>query len=471
MKTQQNACATIVGAGLGGIMMAIRLARRGYHVDVYERRPSVTQMHAGQRSFTVTLSKRGLTALDEIGLKEATLAVTIPLSGRMVHARDGSVTYVPYGKDNSEQIYAIRRHDMNAVLYQAAQDYPNIHFHFAQRLTQVDKQAGKLWFQEDGDANGTLREVTAALIIGCDGFSSAVRQQVQRGERCDYHQECLDWGYKDVFIPAGPNNRPLMHVNALHVWPRGHSAFLAFPTVEGTFACNFLTSLQTLESLQTPEMVLAMMQREFPDLLDVAPSMPQQIIAAPTSNFITMYTAPWHYGGKIALVGDAAHAVTPFWGEGMNSAYEDAVALDRMLAQYPDQLDVAFARYQAERKPNTDLLAELSKRNFLELRDTTDSLRVMARKSIENKLYQLWPNQWLPLNIMISHRNMTYRQAAERHERQRRVARWLGMDVAVAVVAAGLAVKHGLRKLTHADQTPQRADAWSATPANQQVKP
>ncbi len=439
--------ATVVGAGLGGLMMAIRLARRGYGVTVYDRRMNVAQLSSSQRSFTVTISKRGAQALTEIDLLDEALALSVGLGGRMIHGRDGTTTYVPYGKSADEQLHAIRRHDMNALLYEAACRYPNIHCVFDQRLVKVEKCSGRLWFQDELQPEEPPSAVDTELVIGADGIFSTVRQQMHKGERADYHQDCLDWGYKDVIVPAGPTGQHAMARHALHLWPRGHCTFFAFPTIDGSFAGNFMAPLTLVEKLTTVEATTTLLEADFADLLAVVPALPHQLVTIPVSHFITTYTAPWSYGDKIVLLGDAVHGVTPFWGEGMNAAYEDSGVLDRYLAETPEDRTVAFAHYQAERKPNTDLLADLAKQNFVELRDGSGTLRVMARKQIEGALYQLFPQWWLPLNIMISHRLISYQAAAARYEKQQRWARWAGIELLVWLVMTWLGLQRIVQKV------------------------
>lgn len=450
--------ATVVGAGLGGLMMAIRLARRGYTVTVYERRCNVAQLSDKQRSFTLTLSKRGLTALAEIDLLEETLALSVGVSGRMIHARDGSTSYVPYGKSTEEQLYAIRRHDMNALLYRAACCYPNIQTVFNQRLVQVEKHSSQLWFQDEDQPEEPPVAVHAPLIIGCDGIFSTVRQQMQKGERANYHQDCLDWGYKDMLVPALATGEHAMARNALHIWPRGHCTFFAFPTIDGCFAGNFIAPFTLTDQLTTVEAATELLEVEFADLLALAPALPLQLATLPMSHFITTLTEPWFYDDKIVLLGDAVHGVTPFWGEGMNAAFEDSILLDRYLAEAPDDRAVAFARYQAERKPNTDLLADLAKQNFVELRAGSGTLHVMARKSVEHVLYQLFPRWWLPLHIMISHRLLSYQAAVARYEEQRRWARYGGLDLAIYLVMGWFALQRLLQKVGRRWGRPELAE-------------
>lgn len=445
--TSSPLTATIVGAGLGGLMMAIRLAQRGYQVDLYERRCQVEGPGHTQRSFTVTLSARGLAALAEIDLREETLALTVGIQGRMIHARDGSTTYVPYSKDPQEQLHAIRRHDMNALLYRAASRYPTITCHFNQRLVELNKKAGILWFADEAHPDRPPVAVPSPLIIGCDGIFSTVRQQMHKGERADYHQDCLDWGYKDVLVPAGPQGRPQLVDHALHIWPRGHCTFFAFPTLDGSFAGNFIAPFTLAAQLTTVEATTALLATDFADLLALAPALPLQLATLPMSNLITTTTAPWFYEDKIVLLGDAVHAVTPFWGEGMNAAYEDSSVLDQYLAETPTDRAAAFARYQALRKPNSDLLGDLAKQNFLELRAGSGTLAVTARKLVEQLLYRLLPTWWLPLHIMISHRLYTYQAAVDRDAQQRRWARRCGIDLVIGLVMGWLALQQGWKQL------------------------
>lgn len=283
--------------------------------------------------------------------------------------------------------------------------------------------------------------VSAALVIGGDGAFSVVRQQMQKGERADYQQEFLDWGYKDILLTPATNQRHTLAPNVLHLWPRGHCTFFVFPHSDGAYAGNFIGPCDLLEKITTVEAAQALLAQEFADLLTVDPSLPQQLLNVPLSYFLTVRTRPWHYQDKFVLLGDAAHAVPPFWGEGMNAAFEDTSVLDRCLVEQPDNRAQALAAYQALRKPNTDMLAELSKQNFIELRDTTAAPHVVARKWLERKLYQTFPNHWLPLNIMIAHRLMSYVAAAERDRRQQRVARYCGIDLGVWLVALWLTIE------------------------------
>lgn len=439
--------ATIVGAGLGGVMMAIRLARQGYQVDLYERRANVDKVHVSQRSFTITLSRRGLAALDEIGLMQEALAVTVPLRGRMVHDRTGSQLYVPYGNKDSEQIYSIRRHDMNALLYRKAIQFETIHFHFNHRLVQLNKEQNQLWFEDEDAPGQPTAPIQAEMVIGGDGVFSMVRQQMQRGERADFHQDFLDWGYKDVFIPPLATGQHAFARNALHLWPRGNCTFFAFPNLDGSYSGNFIGPFDIMEKLNTNEAAETLMRSEFGDLLEAAPSMPQQLLSAPLSHFVTVYTSQWHYKDRIVLLGDAAHAVTPFWGEGMNASFEDTSTLESALLRHGEDRAKAFAYYQSQRKINTDTLAELAKQNFVELRDTTASAHVVARKVLERKLYQLFPEKWLPLNIMISHRLLTYVEAVERYKKQQKIARLCGADILVWLLACWLSTQQLFSRL------------------------
>lgn len=475
MKTEPTPAANpiiIVGAGLGGSIMALYLARRNYQIDVYERRPQVELVHPQQRSLTVTLSKRGLFALEKVNLLDEVMRLVVPLRGRVVHDRNGATHFVPYGNADHEQLYAIRRHDMNALLFRAAQAYqPNIRFHFNRRLVRLDKQANRLWFQNELLPNNELFSVQSPLIIGSDGAFSVVRQQMQRGERADFRQEFLDWGYKDFFIPANHEGCHLMEPYALHLWPRKNFTVFAFPNLDGSYSANFLCPFAFAEAHQTSEALTQLLRASCPDLLEVAQDMTQHLPVTPMAHLVTTYTSHWHYKDQIILIGDAAHAFTPFWGEGMNSAFEDARILDEMLlacdltkqgAQHPSLRSVGaeeaalpqnptdramiFAQFQALRKPNTDIISDLAKQNFIELRETTGSTRTLAHKMLERWLYRLFPADWQPLNIMISHTLLSYSEAWTRYQRQQAWLRYSGAELLVWLMTCWLISGDALHK-------------------------
>ena len=475
MKTQPTSTAPpiiIVGAGLGGGIMALYLARSNYQVDVYERRSQVELVYAEQRSFSVTLSKRGLFALKKVDLLDEVMRLVMPLRGRVVHDRDGSTRFVPYGNADHEQLYAIRRHDMNALLFRACQQYqPNIRFHFNQRLVRLDKQENTLWFQNELSPNNELFSVQSPLIIGSDGAFSVVRQQMQRGERADFRQEFLEWGYKGFFIPASSEGRHSMEPYALHLWPRKNFSVFAFPQRDGSYSANFLCPFAFAEEYQTSESLTRLLRTSCPDLLEAAPGVTQDLAVMPMSHLVTTYTSHWHYKDRIILIGDAAHAFTPFWGEGMNSAFEDARILDEMLAscalaeqqvphpslplvatedvplpQRPIDRTTVFAQFQALRKPNTDIVSDLAKQNFIELRDTTGTIHTLAHKMLERWLYRFFPTYWQPLNIMISHSLLSYVEAWARYQRQQAWLRFSGAELVVWLITCWLFSEHALRK-------------------------
>jgi kynurenine 3-monooxygenase len=431
--------ATIVGAGMTGPLMAIFLARRGFAVDVYERRGDLRRepVDAG-KSIKLTLAERGLHALREVGLEDEVKAkCCIALHGRAVHSSNGAVAFIPYGKNEQEVIYSFSRTDLNTLLLAAAEAYPSIRIHFHKKLLTVDKETGSATFR-DG-RTGEVERVEADFLIGADGAFSTVRQQIQRGERADFSQEFLRWGYKELSIVASADGLHQMEKHALHIWPCGDHMLFALPNLDGSFngVCTLpFEGEHGFDSIHTDEDVLHLFRTYFGDALSFMPNILAEYAARPVSEFLTLRTSRWHHQGKVVLIGDAVHTVVPFYGQGMNAGFEDCSILDKCLERHGDDRRAAFVEFQSLRKRHTDILAELSVSNFHELRDTVRRPVVAARKRTSIFLNRLLGQHSLPLYTMISHGNMPYADCVEKARRQDRIARFLGLDLAVGVVAA-----------------------------------
>jgi kynurenine 3-monooxygenase len=428
---------TIVGAGLSGTLLAIYLARRGFAVDLYERRGDMRheRVDAG-KSIKLTLAERGLHALGEVGLVEAMRRMCVPLRGRAVHSGDGAVTHIPYGKDDTEVIYSFSRTDMNLLLLDAAAEYENIRMFFHQRCVGLEKEVPAAVFQHD--LTGERTRVEADAIVGADGAFSVVRQQMHRGERADYRQDFLRWGYKELSILAAPDGSYQMDKNALHIWPCGDHMLFALPNVDGSFNGVCVLPFEgehSFESLTTDADVIALFELRFGDALRFMPNLLQEYHSRPTSEFLTIRTSRWHHQGKVLLIGDAVHTVVPFYGQGMNAGFEDCSVLDRCLDRHPDDWAAAFAEFQALRKCHTDALAVLSTTNFDELRDTVRSPWIAARKKTSILLNRLFPRRHVPIYTMVSHTTLPYLDCVQRARRQDRLARWLGADLIVGIMA------------------------------------
>jgi kynurenine 3-monooxygenase len=424
---------TIVGAGPSGCLLAIYLARRGFDVQVYERRGDMRRevVDVG-KSIKMTLAERGLHALGELGLTDEVMRFCVPLRGRAVHSGDGAVTYISYGKDEREVIYSFSRTDLNSLLLDQAEACPNVRLFFHQRCTRIDKESATAFFHND--LTGEETEVKADAIAGSDGAFSVVRQQMHRNERADYRQDYLRWGYKELSILAGPDGSYQMDKNALHIWPCGDYMLFALPNVDGSFNGVCVLPFQgehSFEVTRTDEDVLDLFEEHFGDALPYMPDILTEFWSRKTSDFLTIRTSRWHHKGKVVLVGDAVHTVVPFYGQGMNAGFEDCSILVRCLDRHPGDLEAAFTEYQALRKHNTDALAELSTRNFDELRDTVRSAVLAARKKTAIVLNKLFPRFYLPLYTMVSHSNRPYADCVARARKQERIARWLGADLLV----------------------------------------
>lgn len=427
----------IVGGGLAGSLLALALSERGHGVDVYERRedPRVDGAEGG-RSINLGLSKRGIQALTEVGLIDVVMPLTVVMRGRVIHAPDGSTRFQPYGKNRGEVLYSIDRSELIRLLLDRAERQPGVKLHFDHRLLGADKERREL----EIETGGTARRVAADWVICADGAFSRCRPEMQRGMRADYHQEYLEWGYKELTLAAGPDGASVIDQTALHVWPRAHGLFVSHPNRDGSHTLTLFLpheGVDSFETTRTPDDIRALFQKYFPDLLPMLPGLVDQWTSRPTGSLLTTKTAPWRFEDWMVLVGDSAHAVYPFYGQGMNSAFEDCSALLSALKAHGADRAAAFAAYEQARRPQTDVLMELSKANFVELRQKVSSPWFVARKRLDVALNRLMPKTWLPIYTMVSHTTMPYADARARALRQDRI---LGTAAAalVAMIGGGL---------------------------------
>jgi len=430
----------VVGGGLAGSLLALGLARKGHAVDVYERRPDPrVTLAAGGRSINLGLSKRGMQALAAVGLLEDVLARAVVMRGRVIHARDGSTRFQPYGKDEGEVLHSIDRNELNRMLLDRAEAQGNVRLHFEHRLVRADRAQREIELEHAG-ASVVVRP---KWVVGADGAFSNMRRELQRGERADYHQEYLEWGYKELTLAARPDGSSVIDLRALHVWPRSHCLFVSHPNRDGSHTLTLFLPWEGEDSLATTRSeadVRSLFERYFPDLVPLLPSLTEQWMTHPASALVTTRTAPWAFGDWAVLMGDACHAVYPFYGQGMNSAFEDCCVLMQSLEEHPRDTAAAFRRYEERRRPHTDVLAELSKRNFDELRQKVQSPWFLARKRLDVTLNRLFPKRWLPLYTMIAHSTIPYGDALARASRQGRILAGAGIAIAGALcLGVGLA--------------------------------
>ncbi|MCA9284742.1 MAG: FAD-dependent monooxygenase [Phycisphaerales bacterium] len=428
----------VIGAGLAGSLLATQLAREGFRVSLYERRSDPrAKGHIGGRSINLAISVRGIEALRSIGLDGAVLEQAIRMPGRMIHPVHGDLVFQPYSADPSRGINSVSRGGLNLLLLEAAAAEPNVTLVFDRPCIDVKSDGTAAVFRDP--ASGTEVTVAADLVIATDGAYSAVRQSMQRTERFDYSQSYLGHGYKELTIPPHADGTHRLDPHALHIWPRGGHMMIALPNVDGSFTCTCFMPYEGPDgfaALRTRELVAAYFARVFPDAAALMPDLLDEWERNPVGAMVTVRCFPWHRD-SVALLGDAAHAIVPFYGQGANCAFEDTLAMINCLKRHAPDWPAAFAAYESIRKPNADAIADLAVANFIEMRDRTASRLFRAKKRLERVLSRVLPGAFLPLYDMVSFSTIPYAEARARARRQ-----WWAVGSAAAVI--GVAALLGL---------------------------
>jgi kynurenine 3-monooxygenase len=430
---------TIVGAGLGGALLACHLGKAGHRVDVYEKRDD-PRMHGAERgrSINLALSVRGIQALREVGLAETVLQASIPLRGRMIHSPAGQLTFQPYGKDESECIHSVSRAGLNQILLDAATKHEGVRIFFGRRCTGIDLHSNTV---ELTGRDQAASQIACDIVVGADGAFSAIRAQMQKQERFDFQQDYLSHGYKELTIPAGPGGTFALEKNALHIWPRRSFMMIALPNLDGSFTCTLFWAFDgpnSFAQIKDQDDLRRFFDAQFLDAMPLLPNLAHEYFTNPTGSLVTIRCSPWHVGGRVVLLGDAAHAVVPFLGQGMNAAFEDCTVLARCLAANAPNYETAFASFEKQRKKNVDTLADLCIDNFLEMRDRVGSRWFLLRKKMQNLLHKLLPRWYLPLYTMVSFTTIPYAAALRRARRQDRIVRGIGIGLVLALAFLGL---------------------------------
>ena len=424
----------IVGAGLAGCLLATLLARRGIEVTVYERRddPRVAGTERG-RSINLAISARGLQALDQVGLRELSLSRALPMHGRMVHDRAGGQSFRPYSADGAHAINSISRTELNMALLEDSERARGVCLRFAHRLRELDMTTGELWFETpDGP-----RHAAADIVLACDGAYSAARRSVTFRMGFTFSQDYLEHGYKELTIPARDGQFAL-DPDALHIWPRGAEMMIALPNLDRSFTCTLFWTGEAFAALRTPAEIVARFREDYPDVVDLIPDLAGDYLRGPIGSLATIRCWPWvHHaaGCTLALVGDAAHAIVPFFGQGANCAFEDCVEIDHCLDETVGDWTAALAAYQQRRKANCDAIADMALDNFTEMRDRVNSPVFRASTAARHFLERRLPGRYVSRYELVSFTTMPYAQIPARMRRQ---------DRATALAAAGLTGAAGL---------------------------
>ena len=400
----------IIGSGLVGSLLAIYLKQLGHEITVFDRRPDIRGIEFSGRSINLAMSNRGWKALQEVGIEEEIKKIAIPLDKRALHVKGRDEYYQKYGKDG-EAIWSISRGVLNRKMIDLAEN-AGVHFKFEEKVWDVNLPEAKLY---TGDTEkGHWHEYEYDLIFGCDGAFSRVRHKMQRRSRFDYSQDFIDVGYKELTIPANKDGSHKLEKNSFHIWPRGKFMLIAMPNLDGSFTCTLFMPFEgevSFENIQTKEQAKLFFTTYFPNVMQNIEDLMEDFFKNPTSAMVTMKCYPWTYWDKVALVGDSAHAVVPFYGQGMNAGFEDIYVLNEICKKYGDDWEAIFQEYQKERKPNADAIAELSYRNFIEMSSKTADPKFLLQKKIEKHFAKLHPNKWIPAYSRVTFSDQPYAEA------------------------------------------------------------
>jgi kynurenine 3-monooxygenase len=407
----------IVGAGLAGALLGVLLARRGFHVVLFDRRPDPRTGRAeGGRSINLALAARGIRALETAGVMERVRPLLIPMRGRMVHDLSGALTLQPYGQKEDEVIYSVGRAALNRVLIEEAARHPQVSLRFEQTCGAADLQRNILRFH--GSGSGTEYETPLATTIATDGAGSTVRSSLASTRRVAVREDWLDHDYKELTIPPGADNRRhVLDGNSLHIWPRGGFMLIALPNTDGSFTATLFlarTGSNSFAALQSASDVADFFAREFPDAAPLMPELSGEFFSHPQGQLGTVHCNPWHFDDKLLLLGDAAHAIVPFHGQGMNAAFEDCRALDSLLDQH-ESWESLFAELARTRQPNTEAIAAMALENYTEMRDTVLEPAFVRQKAIAMALERRFPDRFIPRYSMVMfHPEIPYAEARRR---------------------------------------------------------
>ncbi len=410
----------IVGSGLVGSLLALYLKKFGHSVTVFDRRPDVRKVEFSGRSINLAMSNRGWTSLSEVGIEEEIKKIAIPLDKRAMHVNGKPMYFQKYGKEG-EAIWSISRGVLNRKMIDLA-EAAGVDFHFEEKIWDVSLPEAKLF--SGATEKGEWKEYQFDMVFGCDGAFSRIRHKMQRRSRFDYSQRFINVGYKELSIPPNADGTHKLDKNSFHIWPRGDFMLIAMPNLDGSFTCTLFLPFEgevSFESLGTEADAKTFFKTYFPNVTKDIENLTRDFFKNPTSALVTMKCYPWTYWDKAALVGDSAHAVVPFYGQGMNAGFEDIYVLNRLIKENGDDWEKTFQEYQKERKPNADAIAELSYRNFMEMSSKTADPKFLLQKKIEKRFADKYPEKWIPVYSRVTFSNRPYAEALAIGDAQEKV--------------------------------------------------
>jgi kynurenine 3-monooxygenase len=411
----------VVGAGLVGSLWAVYLAKRGYNVSVFDRRSDIRNVKVVQgKSINLALSDRGWKGLEGAGIRKEIEEVAIPMSGRLMHAVNGELTYQPYGKEG-QAIYSVSRGILNQTLVRCAAEFENVSLNFEHKCVDVELDSNTIVFE---GKNGEHIRQQFDQIFGTDGAFSAVRARMTKLDRNEYSQTYLHHGYKELEIPANEDGSHKMRNDCLHIWPRGEFMMIALPNIDGSFTCTLFFPFEgevSFEKLKTDQDVLDFFEKYFPDAKAMMPELLLDFNTNPTASLVMTKCNPWNYKNQVALMGDAAHAIVPFYGQGMNCGFEDCTELNRLMTEMGEDHPDLLKEYSKLRKPNGDAILELALRNYIEMRDLTADKDFLLQKKIEGRFASKYPEKWIPLYSQVTFSHIPYHEALSSGIRQNEI--------------------------------------------------
>ncbi len=410
----------VIGSGLVGSLLAIYLRKRGHTVTVFDRRQDVRTVEFSGRSINLAMSNRGWNALKKVGIETEIRKLALPLDKRAMHVTGKQVYFQKYGKEG-EAIYSISRGVLNRRMIDLAEEAGAV-FKFEEKVWDIDLAEAKIYTGESEKSE--WKEYQYDVVFGADGAFSRVRHKMQRQSRFNYSQNFIDVAYKELTIPANPDGTHKLDNASFHIWPRGEFMLIAMPNLNGSFTCTLFLPFEgevSFENITTEKKAEQFFTTYFPDIKDDISNLTRDFFNHPTSAMVTMKCFPWTYEDKIALVGDSAHAIVPFYGQGMNAGFEDIAVLDDLMDEYGDDWKTIFSEYQTSRKPNADAIAELSYRNFVEMSNKTASSDFLLRKKIENYFTEKFPDKWVPLYSRVTFSDKPYAEALAIGDQQRKI--------------------------------------------------